>query len=519
MHIIRPQLRHFSAARTPVAVLFLLLLLAVLAGSFYAPQPRPRAVSEVPIAFWAWRRNAPSERELQKAAAATKAKILFLRAGQIDLVNGTLQRIRLVSGPLPASVELHLVYNGTRKFLREWEQFEADALAASIANTFCADLVRASHEQALVAGLQLDFDAPTRLLPQYAQTLQRLRTLLPPDTKLSITGLPTWANARDLKAVLAAVDFWIPQCYGTNIPTHINQRIPISSPSDVARTISQIRQLGKPFYAGLSAYGYALLYAKDGRLLELRGDLDPAWAAHNTNLELVERRTFTSATQASEMRYVYRAKSDVVLDGLILQAGEALVFDWPSAASLRASARAVRENAGEQLLGICVFRLPMANDETTLSVGEIAAALTDTDSQVKTTLTAKSRTAQRLQLHIENNGTTRAMLGAEAVAIELDVPAGSLKEVAQTDGLARYETLCRASPQTPARSCSQRRANVLRLMAHDWKSASIARADLVFTQDLPPQLTAVITTQVNDGRIVREEITVEIFKIGASDEE
>jgi hypothetical protein len=206
-------------------------------GNHYFRQPRVLAVSEVPIAFWAWRTNAPSEAEINKAFAATNAQTLFLRAGQFDLAKGALQRIRPVSGPLPASVELHLVYNATRPFLRGWEQLEPSTIAASVADTFRADLVRASNDHARVVGLQLDFDAPTRLLPQYATTLQRLRELLPPNIKLSITGLPTWANSSDLKAMLATVDFWIPQCYGTTIPTHVNQRIPISSPTDVARRI------------------------------------------------------------------------------------------------------------------------------------------------------------------------------------------------------------------------------------------------------------------------------------------
>src|SRR5207237_3180531 len=109
---------------------------------------------------------------------------------------------------------------------------------------------------------------------------------------------------------------WIPQCYGGTIPTDVNQRIPISSPSDVAHTITRARKLNKPFYAGLAAYGYAILYAKDGRLLELRGDIDPALAQQNTEFEVIDTQTFSSDEQAGEMRYVYRVKSNLVLDGL-----------------------------------------------------------------------------------------------------------------------------------------------------------------------------------------------------------
>ena len=495
----------FRFSKRAILTLGAMTVFAALLGTHYFSQPRALAVSEVPIAFWAWRTNAPSGAEIAKAFTATKAQTLFLRAGQFDLTYSALRRIRPVSGQLPASVEIHLVYNATRDFLRGWEQLESSAIAVSIADTFRADLAQANN--ARIVGLQLDFDMPTRLLPQYANTLQRLLELLPPTTKLSITGLPTWANSSDLKAVLAAVDFWIPQCYGTNLPAHLSQRIPISSPTDVARTISRVRQLNKPFYAGLSAYSYAILYGKDGGLLELRGDLDPASAAHNTSLDLVERQTFKG--EASEMRYVYRAKSDVVLDGLIIKAGESLVFDLPSAASLRACARAVRENAGEQLLGICVFRVPMENDETTLSSGEIAAALNDMPTKVATALTLQRTASQQVQLRAENIGTASAMLRADALTIDIYVPAGSIKNASSIAGFSDYETLCYRVGNYEAQPCSNRRANVLRLKAKTWKPKNAATITLCVSGDFPDKLLAITKIHVNDGRIEREEIELQ----------
>ncbi len=479
-------------------------VVAALLGNHYFTQPRVLAVSEVPIAFWSWRTNAPSEAEINQAFTATKAQTLFLRAGQFDLTNDALRRIRPVSGELPASIAVHLVYNATRDFLRGWEHLEPSAIAANIADTFRADVARASNHRTRVAGLQLDFDAPTRLLPQYATTLRRLRELLPPSIKLSITGLPTWAHSQDINAVLAAVDFWIPQCYGTNIPTHLSQRIPISSPTDVARTIRNVRRLNKPFYAGLSAYSYAILYAQEGGLLELRGDLDPAWAAHNPSLELVERQAFKDAASVSEMRYVYRAKSEIVLNGLIIKTGESLMFDLPSAESLRASARAVRENAGEKLLGICVFRVPMEADETTLSAGEIAAALNDTPAKVATTLTLQRLPGQQWQLRAENTGTASTFLHEEALTLDLNLPAGSFKEVVSLAGFAAYETLCRNPGTNDLQPCSERRANVLRLSARAWKPDSVATLTLRVKEELPTTLAAVMTTCVNDGRIEQE---------------
>lgn len=503
----------FSYRRTAMRVLFsyrktLLAVGSILAifliDTYFFRKPRILAVEEVPIAFWAWRNSAPTNDDIQKAVAATNAKVLFLRAGQFDLANGVVQRIRPVSGSFRSPGELHLVYNGTSGFLREFERLDHRTLAETIVNTYSADIVRARNDHADITGLQLDLDIPTRLLPEYALLLQRLRGLLPPDTKLSITGLPTWTETDELAPALAVVDFWIPQCYGSKIPTHVVERIPISSPAEVARTMTKVRQFGKQFFAGLSAYGYAILYDSDGSLLELRGDLDPALASRHEALEFVSRETFKG--EASEMRYEYRAKDDLVLDGLVIRKGESLVFDLPSSDSLRASARAARENAGEMLLGICLFRLPTTGDAATLSVTEIAAALSDKPLTVVTQIKVVETPDKELRLLAENIGTTGGDLSENAVTIDLDVPSGSIAGVTSVAGFSEYETLC--GELKSANPCSEKRANVIRLRAAVWPPRSTAAVSLRTSKPVPDTLSVLIATRVGDGQIEEQLINL-----------
>lgn len=54
-----------------------------------------------------------------------------------------------------------------------------------------------------VVGLQLDFDARTRGLGDYAAFLKRLRAALPADVRLSITGLMDWSAHGDPQALAA----------------------------------------------------------------------------------------------------------------------------------------------------------------------------------------------------------------------------------------------------------------------------------------------------------------------------
>ncbi len=52
-----------------------------------------------------------------------------------------------------------------------------------------------------VVGIQIDFDARTRYLDEYANFLRDLRKRLPADLRLSITGLMDWSSNADPAAI------------------------------------------------------------------------------------------------------------------------------------------------------------------------------------------------------------------------------------------------------------------------------------------------------------------------------
>ncbi|MET0623652.1 MAG: DUF3142 domain-containing protein, partial [Pyrinomonadaceae bacterium] len=428
---------------------------------------------------------------------------------------------------------LHLVYNATPRLLAEFGRVEESALSDAFAETFRADSERAARDGATVAGLQLDVDVPTRLLPRYAGVLRAVRASLRADVKLSVTGLPTWVGSRDLGGVLDAVDFWTPQFYGAEIPATADRVVPIASPERIARAVARVRELGKPFYAGLAAYGYALIYDARGRLVALRGDVDPARVASDRNLELVGRGAFGAGAEgdgarasgaappAGEWRYVFRAREDAGLEGLNLRAGEQIVLDVPGGESLRAGVRGVREAAGDKLLGICLFRLPTAGDATTLRLSEVAAALEDRGAEFSTSLDAEvlasddsgskgannssSKDSNRLLLTAENDGAGGAPYGAGALSLTLRVPTGSVRGVTRVEGFDTFETLCETAEGGQAREtlrpCSAARAGVVRLGASAWRPGARARAGLIFEASVPARLAARVAVRREGGGV------------------
>jgi hypothetical protein len=464
-------------------------------------KPRPWQIHEVPIAFWAWRNQSPTEKDVRAAIEATHARALFLRAGQIDYQDKKLRRIRAATGSLPTGIDLHLVYNGTRSLLAQLETFDEDELASTIAVAFQEDISRAEQEHARIIGLQIDIDVPTRLLGSYEKTLRALRGQLQPGTQLSITGLPTWMQSSELQSTLAQVDFWVPQFYGAEIPERVDQIIPISSPKNLDRFVDRARALNKPLYAGLSAYSYALLYNAAGSLITLRGDMDPATIAADPNLELIDQRPFEESAKAgSEWRFAYRARADGVTDGLAMHAGDLLVLDVPSTESLRASARIVRELAGDKLLGICVFRLPASDDPSTLNAEQVATALSDRDSSANIQVRFKRSEAEyrACLLEIENTGTASAV-GGLRVDVEVDV--GTIEAISPERGESA-ETICHilTSDNTPAfTSCSPRRANMIRINAAGLRPGQMLKTTLVFTTRPPLVLSVSVETRTDAG--------------------
>jgi len=498
------------------------LMAVALAISSFTRKPRAWSVSEVPIAFWAWRNQAPTDAEVRDAIDQAHARTIFLRAGQIDYQEGRLRRIRPVKGNLPIGIDLHLVYNATRALLAQLENVDEKTLATTINEAFHEDAQRADEEHAQVVGLQVDIDVPTRLLGRYRKTLSALRARLKPGVQLSITGLPTWMDSNELKSTLTPVDFWIPQLYGAEVPERSDQLIPISAPENVARFVSRARDLDKPFYAGLAAYSWVLLYSSSGSLISLRGDMDPAVIASDPNLELIEQGPFVRAPRintavSSEWRYSYRAKADGVTDELAMHAGDVLVVDVPSAESLRLSAKIVREQAGEKLLGICVFRLPAAADPATLTIAQVKSALTDLDSaaQVEVRMLADAqpslpdqRTAANWVLEIKNNGTASAIVGT--VRVDLQTDPGTVESVTPR-GSALVESLCAATGATGLNEltpCSFRRANVIRFRPRTLMPGEIVTARLIVNPGPALVIPVFIELQTDTGQTYRDRIEV-----------
>jgi hypothetical protein len=130
-----------------------------------------------------------------------------------------------------------------------WLVYRADTLhwTPEIVQALTLRLKRWQLSGNPVVGLQIDFDAKTRHLNEYAAFLRHLRSRLPAEYRLSITGLLDWSSNGDIESINKlrnVIDEVVIQTYqGRKTITNYNAYLPA------------LKRLTLPFKIGLVQNG------------------------------------------------------------------------------------------------------------------------------------------------------------------------------------------------------------------------------------------------------------------------
>lgn len=184
-------------------------------------------------AFWLWGGVKPQ-------AVLSQARTVYVLQGQIEPVRGNPTRVRFLAqgGTVPVGQQTKI-----------WLAYRAHTLRWSprIYRILLAQLDRWQRAGNRVAGIQIDFDAHTRHIDEYAEFLTGLRQRLPAGIKLGITGLLDWSSQADpsqLAQLRPVVDEIVVQTYQGRhtIPNY-------------ASYLPHLDRLGLPFRIGLIQNG------------------------------------------------------------------------------------------------------------------------------------------------------------------------------------------------------------------------------------------------------------------------
>lgn len=180
-------------------------------------------------AFWLWAGVEPQP-------VLDSAKTIYILAAEIK------------GGPEGRYVDLRPAVPRV-KHAQVWIVYRVETLVwdASVLPRIRRDLESWNGKDNRIAGIQIDFDAATRGLPDYAEFLQKLRADLPPGTGLSVTGLLDWSSGGDspaLNALAGTVDEVVLQTYQGRhtIPGY-------------AAYLRQLERVKLPFKIGLVQHG------------------------------------------------------------------------------------------------------------------------------------------------------------------------------------------------------------------------------------------------------------------------
>ena len=478
----------------------------------------PTAPLEVSLWYW----NAPFHLSASETAAlkALNVRALFVHAGTIERgeygVCATLPQGWRASPEAPA---VHLVFNFDYSMVRHFAELDNATIANVVAAAAKQARAKAQAVGLRVMGLQIDFDCATRRLTKYADLLAKIRAALASaDLKLSITALATWYDSGDLGAVLDAVDFAAPQYYEANLPEAITDFAPVSHLKAAARGLEKAERFGRPFYAGLPAYGHAVMTDENGRVLGLYREMTAEEAARHPAFQFV--RAFP-ADRRGQPATAQNAIGENLADFVAVRnardgrgKGCHLIYDLPTPALLAQHLALLEKNRPPNCRGVILFRYPEPGATMTLPLPAIAAALQKRTAQPDLRVEVQSaaspwelietgRKAKRpprdVTLSVTNSGNSDTFFAPDAVTLTLLFDRPGLSELA-APAFDRVETFAANADGAEAEvRSSPARANGLKLSKWRLAPKETARIRLRLPADGATTLRGVWTLRNPDG--------------------
>jgi hypothetical protein len=171
-----------------VIVYAILLGFLQAAPAYAAPAYAATVNAEDYSSFWIWG-------GVKSQPVLSLAKSIYVLQGRIaEIKAADKTRTLLVAQGMPVA----RIRNS-----QVWLTYRADTLhwPPDIMPAILSRLKQWQQSGNPVAGIQIDFDAGTRHLHKYASFLKQVRDQLPPDYRLSITGLLDWSSNGDIKTI------------------------------------------------------------------------------------------------------------------------------------------------------------------------------------------------------------------------------------------------------------------------------------------------------------------------------
>lgn len=388
--------------RIPAALAFGAALLCSSANAFDA-------------SFWVWQRSEPLSAAERAELSAQGVRTIYWQIGELENVGAAWRWKARFALPPPGSGGLRVV-PVVRLESRERAPFSEASLASLV--DALSTVTKSADE------LQIDYDAPDRLVEEYANALKKIHALVP---KLGITALPGWSRSAALRVLEGSVDELLPMLYDFE-PDPIAQGaapLPLLDPEKLERSLAEWNHCRKAWRAGLPAFARVTLFDPSGKS---RGHIrDWSWDDLCFNKSLATLRPTALGVT------VFQAKAATRVTNTPVKVEQRLAVRWPDRAGL---VRVIDQLKKTNARGLVFFRLP----DSTAPSGWSLRQLGHLDAAPHLVL-RRAGTPAQLELINEADADLEPRLASvegkgeldRGYALELDAPAAIFRDAQEGD--------------------------------------------------------------------------------------
>ena len=366
-------------------------------------------------AFWVWQRSEPLSETERAELTAQGVRTIYWQAGELENVGETWRwkaRFALAQSRTGELTFVPIV----RLESREKSPFSKTALES---------LLGALSGVAKDAGeLQLDYDAPDRLVGEYAAALKKIHALVP---KLTITALPGWSRSRLLRILEGSVDELLPMLYDFEPDPTVEGAAPrpLLDPEKLERLLSEWNECRIPWRAGLPSFARVTLFDPSGKS---RGHIrDWNWDDLCFNRSLATLRPLALGVT------VLKATAATRVTNTPVKADQLLAVRWSDRPGLLRVIDRVKKTRAR---GVVFFRLP----DSTAPSGWSLRQLGHLEAAPHLVL-RRAGTPGQLELVNESDADLEPRLSGtksegaldRGYALELDAPAAVFREAEEGD--------------------------------------------------------------------------------------
>lgn len=376
----------------------------------------PAVARAADLDFWVWHRAQPLKEEERAPLKSLGVKTLYWHVGEMEIRSGQ-WRWKAPPKEIQGLAEGIRVVPVVRLNCEERQPFPA------------ASLAHLQEELAPVAGkggsLQLDFDCPDRLLPDYATALREIRQAVP---HLSITALAGWPRTAGFAAITGAVEEIAPMFYDLQAdPTGVTVEAPpppLLDPAQFEAVLQPWKACPIPWRAGLPAFARLTVFDRTGHS---RGQI-PNWDWD----DLCFHKSLHTLAPTRLGVTLLRPDADVRVASTPVLKDEIVASRFTDRAAL-AQAISLARAAGSA--GIILFRLPDGTAPAGCSLGDLA----ELTSATQPSLIVRRTAAGQFELVNDSPVDLPPRLSGEksdrdrGYALEIDAPAPVFREALAGD--------------------------------------------------------------------------------------